>query len=196
MLYVHQGGSTFPPPPIRIRLGGSRPPFYLRSRMDLSINMISNTSIIMVMNIFLCLHFLRERLPFHRRLLESGWLGAAPLSLSAESHGFVDGAQHLKRAADRMRASSFGTTVAVLQTTEGAKTWRCVNMCIDISVCICMDTYTVPKTKGCPVTKPPIGCALHCLGRRWMCFKSRRGQDMEVYIYMCIYVCVCVYRYI
>ena len=46
------------------------------------------------------------------------------LKLDAASHAFVDGAQHIKeKSGDLYRVSSFGTTVAVLQTTAGATEW-------------------------------------------------------------------------
>jgi hypothetical protein len=76
-----------------------------------------------------------EQLPFHQQLLHSRWLrggqgGGVPggaageaILIPAESHGFVDGAQHLRPEEDRLRASSFGTTVAVLQTEAGARRW-------------------------------------------------------------------------
>ena len=43
--------------------------------------------------------------------------------MSAETHGFVDGAQHIKQKSDRLRVSSFGSTVGVLQTTAAASKW-------------------------------------------------------------------------
>ena len=62
-------------------------------------------------------------LPFHRRLLASRWRRGEALSIGAEAHGFVDGAQHVKGAADLLRESSFATTVAVLQSAAGAARW-------------------------------------------------------------------------
>ena len=66
-----------------------------------------------------------EELPFHHQLLRSKWLrGGSALRLSAADHAFVDGAQHLKEsAAERFRASSFGTTIGVLQTAKAAVAW-------------------------------------------------------------------------
>jgi hypothetical protein len=64
-----------------------------------------------------------EPLPFWQQLRSSRWRTAELLLLDAESHAFVDGAQHLKEDADRFRPSSFGTTVAILQTRGGAAQW-------------------------------------------------------------------------
>ena len=66
-----------------------------------------------------------EELPFHQRLLSSRWLrGGPPLLLEATGHAFVDGAAHAKpRASQRYRPSSFGTTVAILQTSAAAAAW-------------------------------------------------------------------------
>lgn len=63
-------------------------------------------------------------LPFHHQLLRSRWLRGAPLQLPAEGHAFVDGAAHVKEHLDdRLRVSSFGTTIGVLQSTEGMARW-------------------------------------------------------------------------
>ena len=64
-----------------------------------------------------------RELPFHRRLLASRWRRGEALSIGAEAHGFVDGAQHVKGAADLLRESSFATTVVVLQSAAGAARW-------------------------------------------------------------------------
>lgn len=74
-----------------------------------------------------------EPLPFHHQLERSKWLrtpgtgglhGGGALRLEAASHAFVDGAQHIKeRASDRYRVSSFGTTLAILQTRAGTAEW-------------------------------------------------------------------------
>ena len=65
-----------------------------------------------------------DAVAYYRQLLNSRWLrGGGPLKLSAETHGFVDGAQHIKQKSDRLRVSSFGSTVGVLQTTAAASKW-------------------------------------------------------------------------
>ena len=64
-----------------------------------------------------------EPLPFWRHLMGSGWRRGPPLHLAADRHAFVDGAQHTKHDADRLRPSSFGSTIAVLQTARGAAKW-------------------------------------------------------------------------
>ena len=74
------------------------------------------------------------QLPFHRQLTASAWLRSPPdpasaaprgaLFLDAESHAFVDGAAHAREdPRERLRESSFGTTVAVLQTAAAAERW-------------------------------------------------------------------------
>ena len=64
-----------------------------------------------------------DRLPFHCKLVNSNWLRGKPIFLDAESHGFVDGSQHTKCPKDRLRGSSFGTTVAILQSSRAADLW-------------------------------------------------------------------------
>ena len=64
-----------------------------------------------------------EVLPFHQQLLRSAWRRQEPLLVDAEGHGYLDGAQHHRRAEERKRVSSFGSTVAVLQTSAGAARW-------------------------------------------------------------------------
>lgn len=64
-----------------------------------------------------------EPLPFWRHLMGSRWRRGPPLHLAADRHAFVDGAQHTKHDADRLRPSSFGSTIAVLQTARGAAEW-------------------------------------------------------------------------
>ena len=64
-----------------------------------------------------------EQLPFHNQLIHSRWLRGKALALQAEEHGFVDGAQHVKNPCDRKRESSFGSTVAVLQSSAAMGKW-------------------------------------------------------------------------
>ena len=64
-----------------------------------------------------------EQLPFHLLLLRSTWRRGEPLLIEAEGHGYLDGAQHEKRPEERSRASSFGSTVAVLQTVAASLRW-------------------------------------------------------------------------
>ena len=64
-----------------------------------------------------------EPLPFWQQLCKSSWRRGEALHLAAESHAFLDGAQHTKAQADRMRPSSFGSTLVVLQTAAGAARW-------------------------------------------------------------------------
>ena len=65
-----------------------------------------------------------EALAFHQQLKASQWLRGELLLLDATGHAFVDGAAHTKElASDRMRPSSFGTTVGVIQSSEGAAKW-------------------------------------------------------------------------
>ena len=70
-----------------------------------------------------------ETLPFWQRLCTtSPWRGRAsdPIQLDADAHAYVDGAAHLKsEAADRLRPSSFGTTIVALQTSAAAQRWPC-----------------------------------------------------------------------
>mmetsp|Transcript_76517 Transcript_76517/g.127537 ORF Transcript_76517/g.127537 Transcript_76517/m.127537 type:complete len:657 (-) Transcript_76517:181-2151(-) len=72
-----------------------------------------------------------EPLHFHRTLLKSRWRSAEPLFLSASAHGFVDGAQQSKSHDERLRVSSFGTTFAVLQTSEGSRRWPVTPVLLD-----------------------------------------------------------------
>ena len=46
-----------------------------------------------------------------------------PACNRSAGHGYLDGAQHEKRPEERRRASSFGSTVAVLQTAAAAQRW-------------------------------------------------------------------------
>ena len=64
-----------------------------------------------------------EQLPFHLQLLRSAWRRGEPLLIEADGHGYLDGAQHEKRPEERSRASSFGSTVAVLQTSAASLRW-------------------------------------------------------------------------
>ena len=64
-----------------------------------------------------------ELLPFHLQLLRSTWRRGEPLLIEADGHGYLDGAQHEKRPEERSRASSFGSTVAVLQTSAASLRW-------------------------------------------------------------------------
>ena len=64
-----------------------------------------------------------EQLPFHLQLLRSAWRRGEPLLIEADGHGYLDGAQHEKRPEERSRASSFGSTVAVLQTAAASLRW-------------------------------------------------------------------------
>ena len=49
-------------------------------------------------------------------LISSEWRQGEPLALDAAAHGFVDGAQHVRPPSERLRPSSFGTTIAVWQS--------------------------------------------------------------------------------
>ena len=43
--------------------------------------------------------------------------------MDGPSHGFCDGAQHVRSASERYRVSSFDTAVLVLQNDAGAERW-------------------------------------------------------------------------